>query len=179
MGIETAGSISMHSPGCSQKRSEKTLRKCLVWDRHERRNQQTPGGYKTLLDPFSRLLLRDTHFSLLGSSVHGILQARILEWHFLLQEIFLTQGSNSGLLHCTQILYHLRHQGSPNLQRKGQQTLLPPEHWLKKNSLQLGEGNKTPLLRKGQEHLLDQLQLEDRQEDREGHSSKTKGWGQA
>ena len=80
MGIETAGSISMHSPGCSQKRSEKTLRKCLVWDRHERRNQQTPGGYKTLLDPFSRLLLRDTHFSLLGSSVHGILQARILEW---------------------------------------------------------------------------------------------------
>ena len=104
MGIETAGSISMHSPGCSQKRSEKTLRKCLVWDRHERRNQQTPGGYKTLLDPFSRLLLRDTHFSLLGSSVHRILQVRILEWHFLLQEIFLTQGSNSGLLHCRQTL---------------------------------------------------------------------------
>ena len=26
---------------------------------------------------------------------------------FLLQEIFLTQGSNSGLLHCRQILYHL------------------------------------------------------------------------
>ena len=27
--------------------------------------------------------------------------------HFLLQGIFLTQGSNSGLLHCRQILYHL------------------------------------------------------------------------
>ena len=26
--------------------------------------------------------------------------------HFLLQGIFLTQGSNPGLLHCTQILYH-------------------------------------------------------------------------
>ena len=32
--------------------------------------------------------------------------------HFLLQEIFLTQGSNPGLLHCRQILYHLSHQGS-------------------------------------------------------------------
>ena len=27
--------------------------------------------------------------------------------------IFPTQGSNSGLLHCRQILYHLSHQGSP------------------------------------------------------------------
>ena len=49
-----------------------------------------------------------------GSSVHGILQARILEWvgsHSLLQEIFLTQGLNPGLLHCRQILYSLNHQG--------------------------------------------------------------------
>ena len=44
--------------------------------------------------------------SLPGSSVHGIFQARILEWvsipfscHFLLQGIFLTQGSNPGLSH--------------------------------------------------------------------------------
>ena len=28
---------------------------------------------------------------------------------FLLQGIFLTQGSNLGLLHCRQILYHLSH----------------------------------------------------------------------
>ena len=44
-----------------------------------------------------------------GSSVHGISQARILEWVaiFLLQGIFPTQGSNLGLLHCRQILYHL------------------------------------------------------------------------
>ena len=33
--------------------------------------------------------------------------------HFLLQGIFLTQGSNPGLLHCRQMLYHLNHQGSP------------------------------------------------------------------
>ena len=29
--------------------------------------------------------------------------------HFLLQEIFPTQGSNISLLHCRQILYHLSH----------------------------------------------------------------------
>ena len=32
--------------------------------------------------------------------------------HFLLQEIFLTQGLNPGLLHCRQSLYHLSHQGN-------------------------------------------------------------------
>ena len=34
--------------------------------------------------------------------------------HSLLQEIFPTQGSNLGLLHCRQILYRLSHLGSPN-----------------------------------------------------------------
>ena len=33
--------------------------------------------------------------------------------HFLLLGIFPTQGSNRGLLHCRQMLYHLSHQGSP------------------------------------------------------------------
>ena len=37
--------------------------------------------------------------------------------HFLLQGIFPTQGSNSGLLHCRQILYHLSYQGSPYVLR--------------------------------------------------------------
>ena len=32
--------------------------------------------------------------------------------HFLLQGTFPTQGSNPGLLHCEQTLYHLSHQGS-------------------------------------------------------------------
>ena len=33
--------------------------------------------------------------------------------HSLLQGIFPTQGSNLGLMHCRQTLYHLSHQGSP------------------------------------------------------------------
>ena len=33
--------------------------------------------------------------------------------HFLIQGIFLTQGSNPSLLHYRQILYNLSHQGSP------------------------------------------------------------------
>ena len=32
--------------------------------------------------------------------------------HFLLKGNFLTQGSNLGLLHCRQMLYHLSHKGS-------------------------------------------------------------------
>ena len=49
-------------------------------------------------------------------TVHGILQARVLEWVAscsLLQGIFPTQGSNPGLLHCRRILYQLSHKGSP------------------------------------------------------------------
>ena len=36
-----------------------------------------------------------------------------MDCHFLLQEIFPTQGWNPGLPHCRQILYQLSHQGSP------------------------------------------------------------------
>ena len=35
--------------------------------------------------------------------------------HFLLQGISPTQGSNLGLPHCRQMLYHLSHQGSPRI----------------------------------------------------------------
>ena len=37
-----------------------------------------------------------------------------MDCHFLLQGIFLTQGSNLGLPHCRHTLYHLSHQGSPS-----------------------------------------------------------------
>ena len=48
-----------------------------------------------------------------GSSVHGIHQARILEWVVIpFHGIFLTQGSNPSLPHCRQNLYHLSHKGS-------------------------------------------------------------------
>ena len=84
-----------------------------------------------VLSHFSRVQLFVTLWtdcSLPGSSVHGILQARMLEWvcpwnspgkntgvgcYSLLQGIFLTQGSNLGLPHCRQIFYHLSHLGSP------------------------------------------------------------------
>ena len=48
-----------------------------------------------------------------GSCVHGILQARVLEWgcHAFLQKIFLTQGLILGLLHCKQSLYNLIYWG--------------------------------------------------------------------
>ena len=48
-----------------------------------------------------------------GFSVHGILQVR--EWVAMPSSrgIFPTQGSNSGLPHCRQILHHLSHHGSP------------------------------------------------------------------
>ena len=46
------------------------------------------------------------------SSVHGF--SRGVGSHSLLQGIFPTQGSNLDLLHCRQILYHLRHQRSPS-----------------------------------------------------------------
>ena len=53
--------------------------------------------------------------SLPGSAVHGIFQARILEW----VAMPFSWGSsrprelNPGLSHCWQVLYHLSHQGSP------------------------------------------------------------------
>ena len=51
-----------------------------------------------------------------GSSVHGILQARILKWVAIsFSSIFPTQGSNPGLLHCRKILYRLSYEGSPQL----------------------------------------------------------------
>ena len=54
-----------------------------------------------------------------GSFVHGILQARILEWVAILFSMGCSRPRsgilvwNPGLLHCRQILYHLSHQGSP------------------------------------------------------------------
>ena len=44
-------------------------------------------------------------------TVHGILQARILEW----VAFPFSRGSNPGLLHCRQVLYQLSHKGSPRI----------------------------------------------------------------
>ena len=51
--------------------------------------------------------------SLPSFSVHGIFPGKNtgMGCHFLLQEIFPTQGLNPSLLHCRQALYCLSHQG--------------------------------------------------------------------
>ena len=50
-----------------------------------------------------------------GSSVHGLLQARTLEWvaAVLSRQSYQTQGLNLGVSSCRWILYSLSHQGSP------------------------------------------------------------------
>ena len=54
-------------------------------------------------------------FSPPGSSVHVESPGKKtgVGCHAHLQGIFPTRGSNPGLLHCRQILYHLSHQGRP------------------------------------------------------------------
>ena len=55
-----------------------------------------------------------------GSSVHGDSPGKNTGGvcHALLQGIFPIQGSNTGLLHCRQTLYHLSYQGSPRTVRQ-------------------------------------------------------------
>ena len=63
----------------------------------------------------SCLTLCDTmHYSPPSLSVHGDSPDTNtgMGCHALLQEIFLTRGSNSGLPHCRRILYHHSYQGS-------------------------------------------------------------------
>ena len=48
-------------------------------------------------------------------SVHGILQARILEWVAYPFSRGSSQELNPGLLHCRWILYQLSHKGSPGI----------------------------------------------------------------
>ena len=77
-------------------------------DRRDCLPAQSLQSCLTLCDPMD--------CSLPGFSVHGILQARILEWVAFLQRIFLTQVSNSHLLcllHCRWFLYPLSHLESP------------------------------------------------------------------
>ena len=68
-----------------------------------------------LLSRFSHLTLCNLmDYSLSGSSVYGILQARILQWVAIsFSRVFPTQGLNLGLLLCRQILYHLSNERSP------------------------------------------------------------------
>ena len=65
-----------------------------------------------------------------GSSIHGIFQARVLEW----VAISFSRGSSSnpGLLHCRQMLYCLSYQGA-DYEEKGASRCLMPKVFQKDN----------------------------------------------
>ena len=67
--------------------------------------------------------------SLPGSFVHGhsLGKSTGVGCHALLQGIFPIQGSNSGVLRCRQILYHLSRQGSWG-EGEGDGQLIEPAH---------------------------------------------------
>ena len=72
-----------------------------------------------------------------GSSVHGILQARIQQWVAMSSSrgVFPTQGLNPGLLYCRRILHCLNHQGNPFEGIQGKQ--FGHHHFVNKPSLHL------------------------------------------
>ena len=86
--------------------------------------------YSTLCNPMN--------CSLLGSSIHGIFPGKStgVGCHFLIKWIFPAQGSNSGLLHCRLMLYHLSYKGSQFIGRTDAEAetpiLCPPDvkNWL-------------------------------------------------
>ena len=71
---------------------------------------------KVLVAQSCVILCNPMDCSPLHFSVHGILQARTLEWVAIpfSRGSSWPQGSNPGLLHSRQILYCLSHQGSPH-----------------------------------------------------------------
>ena len=90
--------------------------RCLIKSRNRKENPETGKKVQeselaqsclTLCDPLDR--------SLPGSSVHGIVQARIVEWVAISfsRGIFLTQGSSPGLPHCRQTLLPSEPPGKP------------------------------------------------------------------
>ena len=71
--------------------------------------KKSPHGLKVKVSPSHPTLCNPMDCRLPGFFVHGILQGKNarVDCHSLCQRIFPTQGSNLGLLHCSQILNHL------------------------------------------------------------------------
>ena len=91
----------------------------LTWSESE---SEIAQSCPTLCDPMD--------YSLPGFSVHGIFyswdfpgKCTRVGCHFLLQGIFPSQGSNSGLLHCRETLYPLSQRGSLDKTHAGFSTL--------------------------------------------------------
>ena len=72
---------------------------------------------KMLVTQSCLILCDPMDYSLPGSSIYGILQARILEWVAISfsRGVFPTQELNPGHLHCRWILYQLSYEGSPHV----------------------------------------------------------------
>ena len=70
------------------------------------------------IEPWSPAFQADSFFSEPTGKPTGV------NSHSLLQGILPTQGSNPGLPHCRQILYHLSYQGSPRNTGVGSLSLL-------------------------------------------------------
>ena len=101
--------------------------------RNQTRVSWIAGGFFTnwIMFRSDQSLSRVRLCNLVDYIVHGILQARILEWVSLsiLQGIFQTQGSNPDVPHCRRILYQLSHKGTPSL-AKGLPILLVSKNQL-------------------------------------------------
>ena len=94
---------------CTLQSEDTSVLKVKAWDA-----QSGP----TLRDP--------TDCSPQSSSVHGIVQARTLEW----VAISFSGGlPEPGLPHCGQILYHLSHEGSPSTLRSQQKRHFLEDPW--------------------------------------------------
>ena len=97
------------------------------------------GKYTVLVAQLCLTLWDPMDCSQPGSSIHGILQARILEWVTISSSrgIFLTPGANLGLVDYRQILYHLSHSQVEGRDR---------EDMLISNKLKVRQGEEKPKL---------------------------------
>ena len=100
--------ITCHDLGMGNQRVEKRGKNktpvCIL-ERTKESESQVAQLCPTLCDPMD--------CSLPGSSVHGIFQARIMEWVAISFSRGSSQPRDRTQVSCRQTLYHLRHQRSP------------------------------------------------------------------
>ena len=84
-----------------------TSQPCVEWGKMGFWSRISPMGKKKCMHTQLCLTLCDPmDYSPPGSPICGIFQAGILEWVAIPFSRGFSQGSNLGLLHCRQILYH-------------------------------------------------------------------------
>ena len=123
-------------------------RKRRKWTRNSPRRKKTQMWTRMLELAPPCLTLCDPP----GSSVHGILQARILEWGAMpfSRGSFPTLGSNPGLLHCREILYHWEPWWGifkPTCTQKSQGSHRRTQDW---TQVRAGDGAESTALRQSQ-----------------------------